>query len=924
MTNQPVAAVLPSAFISQIQAVLQKDNEADCIALVCREALTEREYRHVIAGIEVRCVYCVSELAMREVLVSHLQQTSGKQRLVLLTPLDIAHLAQDVLARLWRNEPLRLSPLRTLQQVLMVREIDPRLTRKANRWMADALLSGYERIRADIRFGEVLDLESAWRAIAMAHLQYKNSSVDLRSLLSWSSREDVAALMEKAPADLREHLTEWFHLPDPQLRALVGNILLGRHAADFIALALVCSVLYCPLQEKRGAAGAAQFHMARGMFTERYLASARFNNALLKQLGDEAADLIRSWVGQQPYAAYAAILSKAEQILASLDMAEAARASDFLVAGLHARFSAFAKALEAALAGKGIDEAELAFADINKHALARIDLYSSSVERAGMAIRLARWLVADPIRTGSAADLMADYIVSGGFCDWARSEIWSGDAHDDVNAAYQKLSAAIRDRREQQNQAFGGVLASVARGDQLPAGMTPVEQALDTLVAPLGSAKEAKVLLLVLDGMSQAVYRQLGEEFSRHNWTEIQPLSNNGPFCLVAALPTCTQFSRCSLLSGSLCEGNASDEKRAFAAHPTLKRLASTRFPPVLFHKQDLSQSGSGSLNGDVRSVIAGTEHRFVGVVINAIDDQLSSSSQVAVDWSFDSIALLRQVMEAAREAGRIVIVTSDHGHVLEHDSVYQQSAADNGERYQPASEAEVSPLEVNVTGPRVISADKKVVLPWSERVRYTRSKNHGYHGGGTLQEVVIPLGVYMSVSTKAPYPDGWKPVARKMPNWWMAPELSLVVQEPSVYEAELIEKTTKSAAKTKRAAMAEVVDDLFAEQPAKQTPAPQGAEWGDALLESPLYLQMRERVRAPITDDEMRALVQLLQRYQWQVMEAQLSAELSIPKMRLRGFLSNAQRLLNVDGYAILSVERESQTVRLNVSDLRKQFELG
>ena len=44
---------------------------------------------------------------------------------------------------------------------------------------------------------------------------------------------------------------------------------------------------------------------------------------------------------------------------------------------------------------------------------------------------------------------------------------------------------------------------------------------------------------------------------------------------------------------------------------------------------------------------------------------------------------------------------------------------------------------------------------------------------------------------------------------------------------------------------------------------------------------------------------------------------------MRLDGFLAKLQRLLNVDGYAVLQVDRAQNRVSLNVPLLRRQFEL-
>ncbi|WP_205588450.1 hypothetical protein, partial [Pseudomonas aeruginosa] len=76
------------------------------------------------------------------------------------------------------------------------------------------------------------------------------------------------------------------------------------------------------------------------------------------------------------------------------------------------------------------------------------------------------------------------------------------------------------------------------------------------------------------------------------------------------------------------------------------------------------------------------------------------------------------------------------------------------------------SELEVQLSGERVVTANKQVILPWSERLRYTRSKSHGYHGGGSLQEVVIPLGVYINAATRQRV-EGWREVPRRLPAWW-------------------------------------------------------------------------------------------------------------------------------------------------------------
>lgn len=928
MSIMQANAALPMPVLTQLQAVFQRDADADCIALVWPNPLSAAVVEQVVDGRRIRAVYCVSELAIREALVKHHQEIKDLSvRLVVLSGYVEKGLAMDVLARLWRNEPQRISPWKTLQQLIRVRDIDPRLTRKHGRWVAEAMLTGVERYQGKISFGEVLDQEAAWRAIAMAHLNYQEATLDLQSVLSWSTKVDASGLVRALHDDIRDNLGDWLARGLPETHEVVSTLLLNDQGSDLLPVALVCSVLFSSSVERQHALDLSQLHISRGIFRERYLGGKKIEFRVLQPLGEVAVAVVKQWVGAINFQSYARYLSKAEQILASLDMQPAAEHSELLPCGLQARFNAFAAALDQALNGDAITAAESALQQMEMHSLAGLGLYSETVVRANMAMRLLRWLKQAPVAEGTAISLMTDYIDQGGFCDWARAEIWAGDAHDALSVVYQKLSQQVGRHRDRQNQAFGQQLATIARGDHLPARLIPVESALDSLVAPL--VEQGQVLLLVLDGMSEAVYRQLSVDLVRNNWLELQTVEAQGDVCLVAALPTVTQVSRCSLLSGVLCEGNAGDEKKAFTGHAQLKKLASTKFPPLVYHKPDLSQPGSGSLHSNVRGVIAGKEHRILAVVINAIDDQLSSSSQVKVDWSFETVALLRHVMEAAREAGRIVIVTSDHGHVLDHDSVYQQSADDNGERYHPVAPGIApSELEVLVSGDRVVTANKQVILPWSERVRYTRAKNHGYHGGGSLQEVVIPLGVYINAAARQ-VPDGWREVPRRLPAWWYPSKASTVeplsaFEESPVSAAVPVKKTAG-----RKQAVAEVIDDMFGfgapvQSTKKSVSQAASSDWISLLLSSPVYRQVRERAgRTAISDEHLQEVLKLLEKHRWQVMEAVMCSELMIPKLRIRGFLAGVQKLLNVDGYPILSVERESQTIRLNVTDLKKQFEI-
>jgi len=423
-------------------------------------------------------------------------------------------------------------------------------------------------------------------------------------------------------------------------------------------------------------------------------------------------------------------------------------------------------------------------------------------------------------------------------------------------------------------------------------------------------AKSQRVLLLVIDGMSQAVYRELSTDLLRHSWVELQREGVRGPGCLLAALPSITRVSRYSLLAGCLGEGGNADEKRAFAAHPALKKLA-TKFPPLLFHKADLQQPGSGALSARVREVMAEQQHRIVGAVINAVDDHLSSGAQLSVSWSVESISLLRQILEAARDSGRLVIFTSDHGHVLDHDMRYTKTNGE-AERYKPVTEP-VGAGEVRVKGPRVVQPGNEVILPWSEKLRYT-PKKMGYHGGGTPQELVIPVGVYRNAGETDPVP-GWREVPRQQPAWWCLETSEDLVTEPAP------KTRPKSASKPESAP---ATGDLFAPHEGPKTRATERADWINGLFGSPVYRQMRSRAgRVPLDETQLRRLLTLLGEGGGQQMVGALVQALGLPVIRMNGFLAGAQKLLNVDGYPVLSIDRAAKTVKLNIESLKTQFEL-
>ncbi len=94
--------------------------------------------------------------------------------------------------------------------------------------------------------------------------------------------------------------------------------------------------------------------------------------------------------------------------------------------------------------------------------------------------------------------------------------------------------------------------------------------------------------------------------------------------------------------------------------------------------------------------------------------------------------------------------------------------------------------------------------------------------------------------------------------------------------------------------------------------------------MSSAPYEQMKSRLgRVVISDAQLRALLQFLDKRGGQQMLAAIVQELGIPAIRINGFLAGVQKILNVDGYPVLSIDRAAKTVKLDIESLKKQFEL-
>ena len=126
---------------------------------------------------------------------------------------------------------------------------------------------------------------------------------------------------------------------------------------------------------------------------------------------------------------------------------------------------------------------------------------------------------------------------------------------------------------------------------------------------------------------------------------------------------------RDALLPGEPAVGE--DRKRRCGGREAELRVESApqaccdkKFPPVLFHKKEVTEGARGAIGDELSKAILSPNHRVVGVVINAIDDRLGGAQQIRDDWTINRISPLGSLLKLARDSGRVVVLASDHGHV--------------------------------------------------------------------------------------------------------------------------------------------------------------------------------------------------------------------------------------------------------------------
>lgn len=321
-----------------------------------------------------------------------------------------------------------------------------------------------------------------------------------------------------------------------------------------------------------------------------------------------------------------------------------------------------------------------------------------------------------------------------------------------------------------------------------------------------------------------------------------------------------------------------------------------------------------------------------VAVVLNAIDDRLAKEQKLGDGaWRADHIPALLDLLHIAAGQGMAVLVTSDHGHVVDRHGAKADTATPLSARHRSASDGPAGPAEVLLSGPRVVAPEPgaSIVALWDADSRYTARKA-GYHGGASLAEFTIPVLAFLPFGAD-PLP-AWRELGEQRPPWWLLDERSSRPAVPAVPAAAPAPKRQKAT--QAQARLADSHDALFdvtvvpAGEDAAALLTPAVVDPDDALVAALFAAeafqgQIGLLARKPPMDKVDRAIRVLLEAGGTLPVTA-LAQRVGYPATRADGFAATLRQLLNYDGVQVLETLPDGRTVRLDIALLRIQFDLG
>ncbi len=868
-----------------------------------------------------------SELHLRRALATAAPDTALA---LLLTYGDRVPL--DVEARLARGGVRHIDRGRRLAARFEARSVSPDLL--AQKPLVDALL---DLGRAFGKYpGLTVDLDAGWRAFLG----------ELTPLGGGPPSEDgvltMAVLRTGGPA-FAKRCQDW-----PGLRE-------SLHAWLLLAAGPVAKIAWRAWEADEGLkAGALTFLLqacAEGLGAGRHAYVRGLLRPVLEQLDPDLRDafaagapFLRRWGGlaDRLWLALQGIPGAAGDVLRAADdvlprepeVDEALAPSPYLPRALALVRQRLAAALTSAAQApdRALVEAAMAaekrFAD---HRLAQVEAERPALERARMALRLLAWRhrraqgaeaieARPPVEQAPA--IAAAYAQEGGFVDRARQTL-RGSGLDEFGKACAAVLDGVDALRDAQDERFARALDAWTSRGRPPSGALPIEAAIDELAVKfLAKSDRRRLLVVLMDGMSWERCVELLLDLEQHGFAPIGEHFTRGLRPVMAAIPTVTDVSRSAFFAGKLPRPgealSASGDVQRFAGHKGLQKLGLS--PRLLLGGDAVARDGAATAKA---LDLVRSDERVVGVVLNAIDDQLSAGGHLKVTLGFESIPALRDLLRAAQFAGRAVLLAADHGHVPGARFGSPVAKGDGSTRWRSLAAGEQpGPREVALGGAGVWRPPgvERVALLYAESDCYGSGPREGEHGGTALAEVVAPA-VLIAADELARQAE-----AEGVPD----PGLEVrPLPRPTFWDLSLgpVAPTVPVASGRKREPRPAPVAELTLSLPSVATPVPAATPVptpSPAVVElvsqsKMLSAMLAQRPRAK--RDEVLRAVTVLAEAGGTLSPELFAARFGALSVRVPGLVSVLSEVLNVDGYPVLLLDHAAKVVRLDLGKLEAVF---
>lgn len=308
---------------------------------------------------------------------------------------------------------------------------------------------------------------------------------------------------------------------------------------------------------------------------------------------------------------------------------------------------------------------------------------------------------------------------------------------NELSASMATLLASYWAWRDQLNARFAQRLLAGYEGalHDRSGGVFGVHRVLEWIVRPLRS-QGRPVLLVIIDGMSYVDFWHLAEKMQEASLfvQEQRPL--------LSLLPSVTAMARKALFLNALPTDRLDDdetyEQKARASETRALEAAFPQDTVRLFNKSNM---GDGQ---ELHNNLAIPGTALVAVILNAIDDDLRSTTTSVRLPRLDDLGPLLNVAQNALKHGWAVVVTADHGHTWFRDKNRRVGAVrpGGGERYMPLAVGETAPSGAVVTSdPHVVRVQdgQKMALLTTVGAYFGQQPRRGFHGGASLEEMVVP-----------------------------------------------------------------------------------------------------------------------------------------------------------------------------------------